>query len=221
MKKIIRVLLALGVLTGGTGLALLFRLESRETAPATSGDDLQVVSRQADWSADTAQGTPARAAAPNESPDIATRPLAITARQEPAADSAQRSQPPPELAESYSSGRSSSPVVGRRNGLGGGARAASPQPARTHKIVDGDTLQEIARQYLGSASLAGEIFEANRTKLSDPALLPIGVELTIPSGPRRTVTTPGSPSRQPLVPVAPRGRSAGRGQSAADGPLNR
>ena len=222
MKKIIRVFLALGVLTGGTGLALLFRLESRETAPATSGDHLQVVSRQPDWSADTAQGTPARAAAGNESSDGVTRPLAITARQEPAPDSVERCEPPPQLAESYSSRWSSSPEAGGRNGLGGNPPpTAAPRPARTHKIVDGDTLQEIARQYLGSASLAGEIFEANRTRLSDPALLPIGVELTIPSGVRRTVTTPGSPVRQPLVPVAPRGRSAGRDQSAAVAPLNR
>jgi LysM repeat protein len=216
MKRIFRVLLALAVLAGGTGVALLFRLESDETGPATSGDDLQVVSRQPDWSVDTAQGTLIRASAGNELSDGDTRPLAITARQNPAADSVQQSEPPPQLAESYSSGRSSSSVTGRRSGLGGGARpTAAPQPARTHKIVDGDTLQEIAREYLGSASLAGEILEANRTKLSDPALLPIGVELTIPSGVRRTGTTPGSPNRQPLVPVAPRGQSAGRDQSAA------
>lgn len=57
------------------------------------------------------------------------------------------------------------------------------QPAtgpRTHKIVDGDTLAALAQLYLGSAARAREIFDANRDVLSDPELLPIGVELKIP-----------------------------------------
>ena len=202
----------MGVLIGGTGLALLFRLESSETAQAPSEDDLQVVSRQSDLAADTAQGTPAQVAAPSESPSDATRPLAIAARQDPAPHSVEQSEPPPQLADSYSSGSLASPVTGRRSGSGDDVRPmAASKPARTHKIVDGDTLQEIAGEYLGSASLAGEIFEANRAKLSAPDLLPIGVELTIPSGAKRTVTAPGSPNRQPLVPVAPRGGSTGIG----------
>lgn len=57
------------------------------------------------------------------------------------------------------------------------------QPAtgpRTHKIVDGDTLAALAQLYLGSTARAREIFDANRDVLSDPELLPIGVELKIP-----------------------------------------
>ena len=222
MKKIIRVFLALGVLIGGTGLALLFRLESREAASATSTQDVQVVSPQPDRSADTAQGTPARAADHSQLSSAAARPLAIAPRQEPAPDSAEQSESPPQLAESDSGVTRLSPVAGRRNGSGGRVRpAAAPKPARTHKIVDGDTLPEIARQYLGSASLAGEIFEANRTRLSDPDLLPIGVELTIPPNVRRAGTAKGSSNRQPLVPVAPRGRPEERDRSAAVAPLNR
>ena len=52
---------------------------------------------------------------------------------------------------------------------------------QVHKIVDGDTLGELAAKYLGSAARAMEIFQANRDVLSDPELLPIGVELKIPA----------------------------------------
>ncbi len=52
---------------------------------------------------------------------------------------------------------------------------------QTHKIVNGDTLQDLAARYLGSALRAGEIFQANRDVLTDPELLPIGVELKIPA----------------------------------------
>ncbi len=50
-----------------------------------------------------------------------------------------------------------------------------------HKIVDGDTLPLLAQRYLGSASRAMEIFQANRDVLADPNILPLhGVELKIP-----------------------------------------
>ena len=56
------------------------------------------------------------------------------------------------------------------------------RPARkiTHRIVDGDSLAELAERYLGSASRAPEIFEANRDVLFSPQLLPIGAELKMP-----------------------------------------
>jgi nucleoid-associated protein YgaU len=52
---------------------------------------------------------------------------------------------------------------------------------QVHKIVDGDTLGDLAARYLGSSARAKEIFEANRDVLTDPELLPIGVELKIPA----------------------------------------
>ncbi len=52
---------------------------------------------------------------------------------------------------------------------------------QVHKIVDGDTLADLAARYLGSAARAMEIFQANREVLTDPELLPIGVELKIPA----------------------------------------
>ncbi len=56
-----------------------------------------------------------------------------------------------------------------------------PSAPKRHTIVDGDTLQSLAERYLGSAARSQELFEANRTVLSNPKLLPIGVELKIPA----------------------------------------
>jgi nucleoid-associated protein YgaU len=52
---------------------------------------------------------------------------------------------------------------------------------RTHVVVDGDSLARLAGRYLDDPRRSDEIFEANRGLLSDPDLLPIGVELVIPS----------------------------------------
>jgi nucleoid-associated protein YgaU len=56
------------------------------------------------------------------------------------------------------------------------------ETVRTHRIVDGDSLEGLAERYLGSAARAGELFAANRDVLADPKLLPIGAELKIPRG---------------------------------------
>jgi nucleoid-associated protein YgaU len=76
--------------------------------------------------------------------------------------------------------------------------AAADRATHTHKIVDGDTLPALAERYLGAASRAREIFEANREVLVNPELLPIGVELKIPPRGRRSEPAPPS---APLAPV--------------------
>lgn len=63
--------------------------------------------------------------------------------------------------------------------------APTDQTAHTHAIVDGDTLVSLAERYLGAASRADEIFQANRDVLSDPDLLPIGVDLKLPPRQRK------------------------------------
>jgi nucleoid-associated protein YgaU len=79
-----------------------------------------------------------------------------------------------------------------------GDRTAAP---RIHRIVDGDTLGLLAQRYLGNTQRQNEIYEANRDRLKDPELLPIGVELRIPSDspppPLRPVPT--NPIRSPGV----------------------
>ncbi len=51
---------------------------------------------------------------------------------------------------------------------------------RRHKIVDGDTLLELAEKYLGDRDRYLEIYQANRDTLPSPEVLPIGIEITIP-----------------------------------------
>ncbi len=54
-------------------------------------------------------------------------------------------------------------------------------PRQTHTVVDGDTLPQLAQQYLGRADRYMEIFDYNRDVLQSPDVLPIGAELRIPS----------------------------------------
>ncbi|MEE2990175.1 MAG: hypothetical protein VX715_06145 [Planctomycetota bacterium] len=49
-----------------------------------------------------------------------------------------------------------------------------------HRIQDGDTLRNLAEQYLGNADLAASIYDANRSILASPDLLPLGRQLRIP-----------------------------------------
>ncbi|MHC4180883.1 MAG: LysM peptidoglycan-binding domain-containing protein [Planctomycetota bacterium] len=86
---------------------------------------------------------------------------------------------PPELAKDYpGSAPPGTSGWGRSIELPSAPRRVPP--LRTHKIVDGDTLEALASAYLGSADRWLEIYELNRDVLPSPALLPIGVQLKIP-----------------------------------------
>jgi len=103
-----------------------------------------------------------------------------------------------------------------------GNKPAPPKEVKTpslrHRIVDGDTLVDLARRYLGRGERYMEIFEANRELLRSPDQLPIGMEIIIPppqprrAGPapnadwRRAPTGPAGarrPAETDLVPVPP------------------
>lgn len=61
------------------------------------------------------------------------------------------------------------------------AEPAQAAPAeRTHTVVRGDTLMGLSRKFYGTPAKAKSIFEANRDKLGDPNVLPVGIELRIP-----------------------------------------
>ena len=77
--------------------------------------------------------------------------------------------------------------------------AAEPAAPQTHRIQDGDTLSKLAAKYLGSANREREIFEMNRDVLETPDLLPIGIDILIPS--RTAVVTPVGLGEEPLAPV--------------------
>lgn len=59
---------------------------------------------------------------------------------------------------------------------------ADSRQQSNHRIVDGDSLESLAKRYLGDSRLAGALFRANRDVLSDPDLLPIGQRIKIPRG---------------------------------------
>ncbi|MBA3482192.1 MAG: hypothetical protein H0T51_10295 [Pirellulales bacterium] len=53
---------------------------------------------------------------------------------------------------------------------------------RIHVVHEGDALDALAKRYLGDEARALDIFDLNREALENPHVLPLGVELRIPSG---------------------------------------
>ena len=49
-----------------------------------------------------------------------------------------------------------------------------------HKVVSGDTLGKISKEYLGEAGKYMDVFNANKDQLSNPDLIQVGQELKIP-----------------------------------------
>jgi nucleoid-associated protein YgaU len=78
---------------------------------------------------------------------------------------------------------------------------------RSHVVVDGDTLSNLAARYLNDRNRYQEIFAANRKILSNPDLLPIGAVLEIPAAKQQTIdishaTEPRQESQgEDLVPI--------------------
>lgn len=60
---------------------------------------------------------------------------------------------------------------------------------RIHIIDRGDSLEYLAKRYLGDEGRAVELFDLNRQVLDNPHLLPIGAELKIPLTPQPTTPT--------------------------------
>jgi nucleoid-associated protein YgaU len=82
--------------------------------------------------------------------------------------------------------------------------ASEVPEVRSHTIVNGDTLERIARRYLGSETRHNEIFELNRDIISDPDILPIGRSIAIPPrkgsfSPQEVATSDSVASPPPLV----------------------
>jgi nucleoid-associated protein YgaU len=60
-------------------------------------------------------------------------------------------------------------------------RVPSHPAAATYRVRDGDDLNGIASRVYGTPAAARLIWEANRGRLADPAVLPIGLELVLPN----------------------------------------
>ena len=72
---------------------------------------------------------------------------------------------------------------------------------QTHTIVNGDTLERIARRYLGDASLAEALYQMNRDRIADPNRLPLGKKILIPA--REQLPTRLSPAKPPVKDLVP------------------
>jgi nucleoid-associated protein YgaU len=177
----VKVLLAVGVLAGGFALATLFRRPSSQPGQPKAGTDDRLVLREPsrDQVAGPAHGDPPTARI--EASAAESHPLGLGGRSPARLPRIDSAQPPPRVARSYPDSDRHT-TLPRRSSTGctsPGSRPSNPAP-RTHKIVDGDTLEALARRYLGDASRWTEIYEANRHVLPSPDLLPIGAELKLP-----------------------------------------
>jgi nucleoid-associated protein YgaU len=61
-----------------------------------------------------------------------------------------------------------------------GGPAAAAAPAKTYTVKAGDTLGNIAKEYLGSAGAYMKIFELNKDQLTDPNKIKPGQVLRLP-----------------------------------------
>lgn len=59
-------------------------------------------------------------------------------------------------------------------------RPARKSRGRRHRVIDGDNLAALAKEYLGDEKRAWKIYEFNRDLLAAPDILPLGVMLRIP-----------------------------------------
>ncbi len=167
----VKIAAAVCVLLMGVCAAMLFRRDGPPATAESSAEQLSIPSRA---QADLLGGGTARG---KRAEGISDTPSRSTAMLKPLGPR----EPPPALARDYPA-----PAAPRDAQWGKSMDAMLPasgpeaETPRTHKIVDGDTLPALAARYLGSASRAKEIFNANRDVLLDPNLLPIGAELKIP-----------------------------------------
>ena len=109
---------------------------------------------------------------------------------------------PPATPSPRSAGHASSP----------GQESDGEPRQRRHFITDGDTLESLARRFLGDSSRWREIRDLNRDVITADDILPIGKELRIP--PKENLASPApateSQSTPGLVPV-PWGETKDRG----------
>jgi nucleoid-associated protein YgaU len=202
MDPALKTALAFCVLLGGACTAWTFRRERPQAVPSETISKEQFLLRyRATLIAAGAhcEATRQSAATPSDSSPGAQQPTIVSAQD--------RHEPPPSLAPDYpQSGRPPSPHWGVSMQMMLPVAKTADDPPTTHLVVDGDTLAALAERYLGSADRARDIFNANRDVLSDPDLLPIGVELKLPpraGGPATTtVRSSGDSPQKPLTPVS-------------------
>ena len=196
----VKIVLATGILLGGIAAALLFRQTPSKVGRPSPGPYEQLPLRN--WKgpqvSDPSQGLPT---VHIESSDRMTQPVDISRQMPTVLEPMDPGAPPPLLPKSYPrSYNTATPRWGSSMALG---PTDSEQLVRTHKIVDGDTLPDLAERYLGSADRYMEIYEANPYVLPGPDVLPIGVELRIPPQSGRPASSRTEVWEESLVPIPP------------------
>jgi len=176
MDQRLRLVTTAAVMLLGLGLALFFRRPSTESdLPIPVQSDPLILRKQPDRRTfAVTESSPASSQSRSLPVDAVEPqhllPTIVTPTDQPS--------PLPELPKSYPN--NSLPVSTR---WGTSLSEMLPETASappTHKVIDGDSLALLAERYLGSASRATEIYEANRNLLTHPEILPIGLELKIP-----------------------------------------
>ncbi len=183
--------------------AMLFRRSPISTAPPRPGVPDPLIFRDGEPPSVPDLPPAGRPTAHIEPPALRPRPPASPLPPAESLAPTDPGRPPPELAGPHPGSRD---VTGFAAGPSTTERAGidpSGELVRSHEIVDGDTLGDLAEQHLGDARRYLEIYEANRHLLPSPEVLPIGVKITIPPketrGPARSDLMP----QEPLVPVPP------------------
>jgi len=77
-------------------------------------------------------------------------------------------------------------------------QSESPPKPVVHRVVEGETLEGIAEQYLGDRTRLYEIFDVNRDQLTNPDVLPLGAMLRLPPKWQAVDPTPS-----PVPPISP------------------
>jgi nucleoid-associated protein YgaU len=135
----------------------------------------------------------------------------VTSRPDPLAWSGQAQaalREPPPMPADYAALAEGSAVTQKQEQPTHGQVIQPVAPAERnvrHQVVDGDTLEHLAAQYLGDASLGYRISEANGGNLADP--LVVGAALEIPPrsqiGDAKHATARMPRAQTRLVPVEP------------------
>jgi len=111
---------------------------------------------------------------------------------------------PPPMAAGHTAGFLPAAAV-VPGGLPTAAAVAYAAPPAGYTVRDGDDLTSIATKFYGHPGAANAIWLANRDRLTDPNLLPIGLELRIPSS-WSVPATRASQASQPVIEPAGRPR---------------
>jgi nucleoid-associated protein YgaU len=185
-----KLIVVAAVLVVGTALALEFRKTGADPATPTP---------PAPWHAPSAPESSAGQVAANQSPPPSQNRTALDGHVEPSVDRSTIAAGPSASTAPITPGAPQPTVA---SALASSTHSDLPMvdlnpPERTHKIVDGDTLPNLAQRYLGRADRYQELFERNRDVLKNPEILPIGAELRIPS----SNDAPPADTRAPLAPL--------------------